>query len=1733
MEETQPEADVHRLLDGQGTSTAASGPAGAHFEGQIAAFYLLAMLCGAPPRGLPGTTIDRIALQQANTGRPLDDVIVHAVDGSGRPAVLEIQVKRTISFSPADAVFRNVVGQIAVAVRRPDFWSTQYGLAIATARGSRKIDGPYQDVLTLARQIGDAATFAAQLKLSGVANEDMRAFVKTFHSHLKDEGSPHDDETIWKLLRRLQILTFDFAAPGSASEDLARERALHTLHADDASRVDALWGNLVELAISVAKSGGDRTRTTLLESLAPLGFRFAGDRRHANARAALAENARQALADIDNHVGKAVLTRHERIAAVHEAFDVGRYVEIRGDAGVGKSGVLRQVAQSLQTEGHVLVLSPGRCVPRGWTAMRAQIAFEGTLHELLVELANDGGAVVFLDNLDSFSDEERLTVVDIVRAAAHVSGVSVLTTARTDFGVEEPSWLPGEALNRLGRAPSVPIDGLSKAEIEQLTASDPALTPLLSENHPARQVTRNLFRLARVASRAAADPLPHTEAEMASQWWSTADGERDTGWRDRARLLIDLAQQALAGPDILDVRKQPAQSIDALVDSGTLRNLGPDRVSFRHDVLREWAIACVLHAEDALIDRLDLKRSAPATISRGIELAARMVIERAADSFKWHSLLERLSSNGAHKSWRRAALLALPRSEAAEAVLPRVHPVLLANQASLLRELIRTVMAVEVIPASKAFAGAGVDPDVIPASMTIPKGPSWLALVLWLLSFGDGVPGEAIPEVADLYTSFSLGTLGLTAITPLTTRQLYRWLRLMEPRSALPDPTQGPKFWENLDRSQVQSLRSDLRSGFFMFARTTPELAAEYLRAVAQSEHNDDLVRSILKMRGTLAQAAPAELARLTEQSLIEKPRRRHRGVGGEREEAFTFIDHEFLPASPAQGPFFELLLNSPTDGLALIHRLVDHAIAHGTGGRKAGGNAISLAYPDGVRIFPWTGTYFWSRESNYYAITSALMALEAWAHRRIEASEPFDTVLKDVLGPPGSCAAYLLVAVDLLISHWPISAACATEFVGCPELLCLDRTRQVHDQLETPDLFGLGALQPEPRGAVSTAEIKRRVSRRFTLDGLIGKYALSASPEQLAKLTTLLTQAADRLGPAGDQSNLGDPEFMVMHALNLADPANWHEVELERNDGSTVRARGYVSPTPEQAHLQALRDAAAAKSSDFAMQNAITMAIDDPSRFAPDQLAAAVAWASHPSPEAMALPDGDCDDGSPRMRREAVLAAAMMTMRDGDAALRSEQGDWARAQLQDALKSDDDDPVLQIRAGLRFNPIAIAYTGLIHALAHRNTADDVRALLEVAAGDHHAAAHGFGAAVAALHAVDQRLPRAVLRCAMRACIVPVRSWHIADEEKAARAERHRAAARAAVDAEMAWLEGTGTEPPWPLFPKEHVRPRRRLRLPAVPMQVEQVPEQEEPTPEEEVYHQTAALWLRQVQGLGNADKCPWLRDVVTAYMSWTIGANGGDLSSGEEADDTPSQWNDVFFALAARCTVGLTPAQVADLATTPIASLPDQNFFDVLADFLRSFDGIYFEGGAVNTSVAVAIRSAFADRMMTGRGWERLSGTKDTSIEVHIAPAIATLFFNDHHFAARTKSYLYEKGIERIGPFLPVLGRLVQSGPSLFVALVLLNLLEVAPRAEHLDLLVQAGKTWLATYPDSRSFWIDHGFGKRWCEIVERIHTLDSAATGADAAIREDVESIVAELVGLGVPEATRLEELLNGQCP
>jgi len=121
------------------------------------------------------------------------------------------------------------------------------------------------------------------------------------------------------------------------------------------------------------------------------------------------------------------------------------------------------------------------------------------------------------------------------------------------------------------------------------------------------------------------------------------------------------------------------------------------------------------------------------------------------------------------------------------------------------------------------------------------------------------------------------------------------------------------------------------------------------------------------------------------------------------------------------------------------------------------------------------------------------------------------------------------------------------------------------------------------------------------------------------------------------------------------------------------------------------------------------------------------------------------------------------------------------------------------------------------------------------------------------------------------------------------------------------------------------------------------------------------------------------------------------------------------------------------------------------------------------------------------------------------------------------------ERGIDRIGPFLPVLQELVVDNPSPHVGNMALLLLEVSPRPEQIKFLLACAETWMPIYKANSLFWRDYGFGKRWCLIVRKILTADATAFSENNPRRADLERILAYLVTEGIPEANQLEETLK----
>lgn len=1087
--------------------------------------------------------------------------------------------------------------------------------------------------------------------------------------------------------------------------------------------------------------------------------------------------------------------------------------------------------------------------------------------------------------------------------------------------------------------------------------------------------------------------------------------------------------------------------------------------------------------------------------------------------------------------WRRPVLLSLVRSELALDQLKKAASILFENKGALLQELIRTVMAVDTEPASSLLTVQDPAYQKITEGFYVPGGPTWSRLILWLLISAESLPVPAIPEVAKLFKEWCLGLMGQDPLTPAILRQVYAWLIEIE----MPEEHEDSKLRKELSPEEVTTLASDLRDTFLWFCHRTPELASEYLHSFEGRRHRERSMLAILKLQSSLAQAAPRDYADFTIKALIPERRpRRSRSFGMEREEVFESSRSEFLPVSPAQGPFFSLLTSDSSEGLRLIRRLVDHAVSFFSRGREPGDDVVKIQFPDGPRTFPWTMSYVWSREYTGapYVVTSALMALEAWAHRRVDAGEPVEAVIHDVLDDQTAPAAFLLIVVDLLISHWPKSRAAAIPYLACPELLAMDRHRIALDMQEIPDPFGIKALQKEPVGLVSLEELANRPSRSRLLDQLLdehGHYLEPVPNEALDELKRMLEAAANRVGAPQENSTLLDPRLMVRFALNRLDPENWRVAKVQLQGGATATRLVYFSPAEEAEHLSNLEQKSHRRLVDGQLRILANKLLELPGRATSELLAYLVEWAQKEIQKSAPAED---EEDMVWLHEQAVCATALIVARDGSPELRVRHREWLLRTFRKGLEMREDN-AHRVRDGLKFNPAAMGLSGLIYLMQEQRSSDDIREFLRATGNPNPAASHGMTEGAYLLSTLDERLPRSVLRIAFRAMNKPDRDWSFRpgmDFELEKQDHELRLAARAAevlehIETEIGWLEGRNPEPRWPAFIRRVPYPAfgRRTRASS-----EESVDEVEPQPETErnahTDSQGAGLWLKSIEELLDTPSLPWLRPLVDAYKRWTRIANGSGFDPDERMQGEPEGWNEAFFRVVPLCLVAAGEEEVDQILSDHFSDLPEESFYDLMALFQKNVDLIYFNGKLLDVSIAVKVRQSLAARMRATHGWDWLRSQREERAGMQLAAAISVLFFiQSGGLLDFPRAYILEKGIGDLAPFLPTLREILMDNPSPYVGNMALILLEVSPRPEQAQLVFACAETWMPVYRGDARFWRDYGFGKRWCSIIRKLLKSDSTLFAKSSPLRADLDRMLAYLVTEGIPEASHLEKALK----
>jgi hypothetical protein len=1656
----------------------------------------------------------------------MDDVIVTGHDGQGGSATLEIQAKRTISFSASDEVFADVVKLACRVAAKPEFDVTRYELAVAIARTSTKIEQHIQTVLQWAREYQDPTVFFRRIGQPKVAHQAMRDFVKDFRGHMEKAGAAHDDAAVHRLLARFQVLLFDLEQQGSASTVLARERCALQLTPADMGRAGELWDVLQHLALEVDAAGGNLDASTLRQRLtSERTFRLAGDRHLHQVRERLAEAMANTIATIGTSVRGVTVDRSGKVEMALEALDARRYLEIRGAGGVGKSGVLKDIAERFGVESRVIVLAPHRIPAGGWAAMRDQLGCDVGARELLADLAGDGGGILFIDGIDRFDDPgQRATVVDLLRAAAQVKGFRVVATARLDFDSDARAWLPEETLRELQESAPLVIEELDDAEVAWLRTSDSGLAALLSSGHPAEKLARNLYRLNRLArSGSREDASPLSEAQMAWQWWMTGDSAEANGRLERQRVLHALGVHLLKSSAPLDASHLPAGAVASLAEAGTLRPLGAILVEPVHDVLRDWAVGCLLYEEPTHLDAMDLTSPAPAGLVRGVEFAARLHAEVGSGAVAWRALLDKMSAPGAHGSWRRTVLLALARSERSQEMLNRCLPELVADDAKLLGDLVRAAIAIDSQPAAPLWAVVGADTSGLTDDFVAPRGLTWFNLIAWSLFQGDNLPEAAVPQFVDLYNRWSSASGGQDPLSPLLVARLYAWLQAVE---VLSHPKEG--FRARLAAEAPQGLsmttpqENDLRNAFLMWCKLCPTETAAYLQGMQGHPYRHALFRPLLQFLGTAPVAAPEAVANLFLQALPEGDDEDEYQSHGSRE-VFATWDLEYFPASPARPPFLYLLQANKAQGLRLVRGVIAHAVRRKSRRKPPGDNKLDVPFPTGPRSFSWPQTYMWSRGQGSSIVASALMALEAWAHLRIEGGEPVQDVVDDILGAEETPAAFLLVAVDVMLTHWPKSHAAIWPFAACPQLLAMDRQRYAFDGLNRGDRVA-DWVHPEPAGQIRLENLRQRSSRGRMLDQVVAEFGLNGPDEVREAMQAALRAEVARIGPPDEEcEGMADPRVAAMVALNRLDPTNYIQAGAAKNGRTMVE---YRAPA-EEARLFALWEGQARRGNDEVVIRGQLMTALTEGPCAAELLERGLKWAQGDTSRLESGSDKDEDEWIERTR----LIVAALVFRDGSPQVKSAHGQWAREQLAAAASRPPQDP--HFPKQLPYNPGAIAAIGYLADYRERPEQFDLTILFDLASRKNTNMSAVLTLELNFGRELPPELGRSLIRLGFASAIYAVRESvydlgaggdFVARENarEAARLQADRDWLKAAVDAELKWRSKDAKEPNWPNLPNPSpARQRTGLSLGNTPRQRRARKQSRQFAFDEGA----AAKWLLLARHIWRVARPDLLSSLVRHCWPWTAGANGVGMAADEEPGERPYEWNNAYFASAIAVAVSLPDNKVEDLVLQPLSQLPEERFLDAAEAVLHTLDTLWFNDGAVTDTLALSIRESVAKSLTSTYAWQRLISQRSSSTERHLSGALAAMFLGEQYPGRGPRTYVKAAGAARAAIVFPLLTRLTEeSASSTFVAVAYLNLLEVSPSPLQLASLAQAVKAWWQAQGAHTEFWIDHSIGRRVCEWLEKVVLGDAVPKSVLNA--PETTMIVDILVQCGTPMARSLEE-------
>lgn len=1063
------------------TNPFSTGGGGTNFEQKVGTIYLVSLLARHVPYGTKGITKE-IRFQQLHTDI-LDDLIVVTQEGNIERK-LSLQIKHKINFTDSDVDFTKIIKDcwLMFTGQGPstfDLKTDRLGIGL----GIYKTDVAEHliPLLKLARKSSNATDFFSKVENIGFSQKK-KQFLKLIKSKIP-ENNP-SPQKVWQFLTCLEIIHFDLENDESNDVVSSWNTLVDLLQEHDVSTATSLFDYLFSTVSTYNPSAGSITYQELRDKCSnfPLieNFDLSSDIKQ------LKIHAENSLKLIQDHIAEDIhFDRIEIMNEIHQLLDNYEIVILHGEPLVGKSVIIKMLAQEFRNEGDCVIFSVDRLENNSLQSFLHQLNIEHNFEDILHSFRNTKKKCIFIDGLENATNENKRRIVNEILIAVrdHNSKIKsfngdpsqywkIICSSRTLdiekilLNLETNASIQNKTLKQLK------IEGLSLKEKEEVIKKKPNLESLINKEN-----LQELFSRPGILNLACSKNFPtekqiieqiNSESQFMAVFWEHVicrDNELVSGRGtplDREKLVLDLAKQSLLG--------NKKTKLDSGIEYESFVGLQNDRIIrqednliyFVHDYMEDWAWAFLLKNEFENIFDIIQNQSSSLRIISSFRLFSQFLLEVEENPEKWINLLQFLQPKIVSPRWESEWIASPLLSPNFESIFSHLSDYLIKNENELLVKLLTALrLACISYDIEKLSMFNLKNEELIRAlpSFAIPQYDKWKLILKFLLSnfekFDDGFLLE-YSKISRMWMEKTHGNESLREeLAEKNLELLSEYLLYSSKRDR-----------HNISYDDENELRKNLVYSVFHASDIIPNKVDSFIRfhTISKTSHDYHRIDEFILKNGwiPICRDLPQTFVEVMTAILCQNLKPTRYGWGTLDGLGINH-DMDWLTPSPMLEPFYLFLRLHNKEGLRLIQKITNHStLAWRIREREQRpvvqilrlGNKVLNLWGD-ERVFRW----YRFPSLGSHAVCCALMALEKWLDESIKAGEDPQTLFNNVLSET-NCVAMVGVCCSVALANpGKIPFSLLVPILENPAFCLMDERRLYFDSYESKSLLNTPLL--------------------------------------------------------------------------------------------------------------------------------------------------------------------------------------------------------------------------------------------------------------------------------------------------------------------------------------------------------------------------------------------------------------------------------------------------------------------------------------------------------------------------------------------------------------------------------------------------------------------------------------------------------------------------------------------------